>query len=140
MIVYLANPYGFSKQQRKKLLPEIIKKIQSLGHTVWEPFERNNNVDFNNPDWPYYVGQADKSDVRNCDAIFAIVNGSPPDEGVMVELGMSIAWNKKIYLFRDDSRTCNGDSKYPLNLMIFCGLPKDIWKKHYFTRLEKICF
>lgn len=140
MIVYLANPYGFSKQQKKELLPEIIKKLQSLGHTVWEPFARNNNVDFNDPDWPYYVGQADKSDVKNCDAIFAILNGSPPDEGVMVELGMAIAWNKKIYLFRDDSRTCNGDSKYPLNLMIFCGLPKDRWKKHYFTSLGKICF
>jgi len=68
------------------------------------------------------------SNVKNCDAVFAVVNGSPPDEGVMVELGMAIAWDKKIYLFRDDFRTCNGDIKYPLNLMIFSGLPKDKWK------------
>ena len=29
-IVYLANPYGFSKQQNEKLLPEIINKIEAL--------------------------------------------------------------------------------------------------------------
>lgn len=140
MIVYLANPYGFSDQQNKILLPKIIKRIKVHGHEVWEPFSRNNNVDKNDPDWPYYVGQADMRDVKNCDAIFAIINGSPPDEGVMVELGMAIAWEKEIYLFRDDFRICNGDVKYPLNLMIFCGLSKDHWDTHFFNNVNKICF
>lgn len=141
MIVYLANPYGFSKQQREQLLPELVAKIASLGHTVWEPFARNNrNIDLSNPDWPYYVGQKDKKDIKKSDAIFAVVNGDPPDEGVMVELGLAIAWRKKIYLFRDDFRRCGGDIKYPLNLMIFCGLLKDGWQKYYFTSVSEINF
>ena len=111
---------------------------------MWEPFARNSqNVDLANPDWPYYVGQKDKKDkkdIKKSNAIFAVVNGDPPDEGVMIELGLAIAWGKNIYLFRDDFRRCGGDVKYPLNLMIFCGLPKDDWKKYYFTSVNEIIF
>jgi nucleoside 2-deoxyribosyltransferase len=140
MIVYLANPYGFSEQQREELLPQFVAKIRSLGHIVWEPFARNNNVDMSNPDWPYYVGQADKSDVKHCDAIFAILNGVPPDSGVCVELGMAIAWGKEIYLFRDQDIIITDNNKYPLNLMIFCGLPNHGWQRHYFTSIDEIDF
>ena len=141
MIVYLANAYGFSKQQRKELLPKLVARIESLGHTVWEPFERNEKkVSFKDSQWPYYIGQLDKADIKKCDAIFAVVNGTPPDEGAMVELGMAIAWQKKIYLFRDDVRLCTDNDKYPLNLMIFCGLPQYDWKKYYFTSINEIYF
>jgi len=108
---------------------------------VWEPFKRNNQIDFsdNNKNWAYDVGQADKSDVENCDIIFAIVNGIP-DEGVMIELGMAIALRKKIYLFRDDFRRCTDSGEYPLNLMIFCGLPKDNWRDSFFESVDEIEF
>jgi nucleoside 2-deoxyribosyltransferase len=33
------------------------------------------------------VAQADLQDVRDADALLAIVTGTPPDEGVMLELG-----------------------------------------------------
>ena len=36
--IYLANPCGFSAQQKAELL-------EALGLEVWEPFERNNRVD-----------------------------------------------------------------------------------------------
>lgn len=139
-IVYLANPYGFSEQQRKKLLPEIKNKIESLGYEVWEPFERNDQVEFSNPDWAYEIGQRDLEDVKNCDIFFGVVNGNPPDEGVMVELGVAIALKKPIYLFRDDFRKCSDSNKYPLNLMIFSGLDKVNWERHYFTSIDKINF
>jgi len=53
---------------------------------------------------------------------------------------MAIALNKKVYLFRDDFRKCTDSGKYPLNLMLFTGLPKDNWKKYYFTSVEEIDF
>ena len=43
--VYLASPYGFSAQQRTLLLPELVGALEGLGLEVWEPFERNNQVD-----------------------------------------------------------------------------------------------
>ncbi len=136
--VYLANPYGFSQQQRELLLPPLVRELQSLGAEVWEPFERNNQIDFSEAGWAYKVSQADLNDVKNCEGIFAIVNGTPPDEGVMVELGMAIALNKAIFLFRDDYRRCTDSENYPLNLMLFAGLPEVGWEQYYFTSFEEI--
>lgn len=136
--IYLANPYGFSQQQKALLLPPIIQELQALGAEVWEPFARNNQVDFSQAGWAYQVAQADVNDVKNCDGIFAIVNGTPPDEGVMVELGIAIALNKAIFLFRDDFRRCTDSEQYPLNLMLFAGLPETTWQNYYYTAIEEI--
>jgi nucleoside 2-deoxyribosyltransferase len=136
--IYLANPYGFSAQQRARLLPELVHVLESLGAEVWEPFQRNSQVDYAMPGWAYAIGQRDLHDVMACDAIFAIVNGTPPDEGVMVELGIAIACRKQIFLFRDDVRRCTDSDAYPLNLMLFTGLPEVGWEEYYYTAIEDI--
>jgi nucleoside 2-deoxyribosyltransferase len=136
--IYLANPYGFSEQQKALLLPPIIHKLNGLGAEVWEPFARNNQVDFSQSSWAYQVAQADVKDVRNCDGLLAIVNGTPPDEGVMVELGIAIALQKPIFLFRDDFRRCSDSEGYPLNLMVFAGLPEVGWEAYYYTSVDEI--
>ena len=162
--VYLANPYGFSAQQKAMLLPPIVAALESLGLEVWEPFARNNQVDFTienaapdsqTPDlglgrgaadrtrpsqegWAYRIGQRDFQDVAASDATFAVVNGVPPDEGVMVELGMAIALGKPTFLFRDDFRRATDSGEYPLNLMLFTGLPREGWQDYYYTSLEEI--
>jgi hypothetical protein len=87
---YLPNPYRFSEQQRRLLIPDLVRELEALGLEEWEPFARNNQVDFSKPGRAYVVGQADLRDVRESDATFAAVNGTPPDESVMVELGAAI--------------------------------------------------
>ena len=136
--VYLANPYGFSAQQRALLLPQLVDALEALGLEVWEPFERNNQVDLAESGWAYRVGQADSRDVRDADAIFAVVNGVPPDEGVMVELGMAIALGKPTFLFRDDFRRATDSEEYPLNLMLFTGMPQESWPDYYYTSIDEI--
>ena len=136
--IYLASPYGFSKQWREKLLPEFVSALEEIGADVWEPFTRNNQVDFSKPGWAYNVAMADLQDVKDSDAIFAIVNGTPPDEGVMVELGAAIALGKPTFLFRDDFRRCTDSEENPLNLMIFAGLPKENWEDYFYTSIEEI--
>ena len=138
--LYLANPYGFSRQQREGPLAELVTVLQGLGAEVWEPFERNNQIDRSRPGWAYQIGQADVSDVTKADGLFAVVNGCPPDEGVMVELGMAIALEKPVFLFRDDFRECTDSEDYPLNLMLFAGLPKDGWKAHWYESVEEIAY
>lgn len=135
--IYLANPYGFSEQQKTLLLP-IKEALQRFALNVWEPFERNNQVDLSKAGWAYDVGRKDRSDMERAHAIFAVVNGTPPDEGVMVELGMAIALRKDVYLFRDDFRRCTDSEDYPLNLMLFSGLPRDTWKEYYYTSVSDI--
>lgn len=136
--IYLASPYGFSAQQKAALLPAFVEKLTAMGAEVWEPFERNNQVDFSEEGWAYRVGQADLRDVVESDAIFAIVNGTPPDEGVMVELGAAIVLGKPTFLFRDDFRRCTDSERYPLNLMLFTGLPEVGWEDAYYTSLDEI--
>nr|WP_238569007.1 nucleoside 2-deoxyribosyltransferase [Xenococcus sp. PCC 7305] len=136
--IYLANPYGFSQQQKALLLPPMIDKLQSMGAEVWEPFQRSEQLDLSQPGWAYKVAQADLHDVKECDGIFAIVNGTPPDEGVMVELGVAIALHKQVFLFRDDFRRCTDSEDYPLNLMIFAGLPEIGWEDYYYTCIAEL--
>ncbi|MBO8219211.1 nucleoside 2-deoxyribosyltransferase [Prochlorococcus marinus] len=135
--LYLANPYGFSKQTNK-LLYEFINIFNDLNIEVYEPFERTKNIMQKEGDWAYDLAINNFNDLKKCDCIFAIVNGTPPDEGVMIELGIAIAMRKKIFLFRDDFRNCSDSNKYPLNLMLFLGLPRNNWKKFYFESLEEI--
>ena len=136
--IYLASPYGFSEHWRLKLLPEFITKLEFMGARVWEPFSRNCNIDLSMPGWANKVARSNFRDLKDCDALFAIVNGSPPDEGVMVELGMAIALDKPTFLFRDDFRKCTDSNEYPLNLMLFIGLPSDSWKDYYYCSIDEI--
>ncbi len=136
--LYLANPYGFSAQQRQGPLRDLVDALASMGAEVWEPFERSNQVDQTAPSWAYRIGQADVRDVREADGLFAVVNGCPPDEGVMVELGMAIAWKKPVFLFRDDFRRCTDSEGYPLNLMVFAGLPETGWEASWYTSIGEL--
>ena len=135
--LYLANPYGFSKQT-KNLLYEFINIFNEFNIEIYEPFERTKNIIQKKDDWAYDLAISNYNDLEKCDGIFAIVNGTPPDEGVMIELGIATALKKEIFLFRDDFRNCSDSNHYPLNLMIFLGLPKYDWKKYYFESLEDI--
>ena len=135
--LYLANSYGFSKQT-KSLLSEFINIFNDLNIEVYEPFERTQHIIKKEGEWAYDLAKRNFNDLKNCDCIFAIANGTPPDEGVMIELGISIALKKKIFIFRDDFRNCSDSNQYPLNLMLFLGLPKDNWEKYYFESLEDI--
>ena len=135
--LYLANPYGFSKQT-KKLLNEFINIFNDLNIEVYEPFQRTKHIIQKEDDWAYELAKRNLNDLKKCDGIFAIVNGNPPDEGVMIELGIAIALKKEIFLFRDDFRNCSDSNQYPLNLMLFLGLPKNNWENYYFESLEDI--
>ena len=135
--LYLANPYGFSKQT-KNLLSDFINIFNDLNIEVFEPFERTKHLIQKEGEWAYDLAKSNFQDLNNCDSIFAIVNGSPPDEGVMIELGIAIALKKDIFLFRDDFRNCSDSNQYPLNLMLFLGLPRNNWKKYYFESLKDI--
>ena len=136
--LYLANPYGFSAQLSQGPLAALVEALAAAGAEVWEPFARNNRVDKTSSGWAYRIGQADLADVRAADGLFAVVNGCPPDEGVMVELGLAIAWGKPTFLFRDDYRRCTGSEAYPLNLMLFAGLPAQGWEAYWYASLEEI--
>ena len=109
-----------------------------MGARVQEPFSCNSNFDLSSPGWAHKVAFSNLNDLRQSDGLFAIVNGAPPDEGAMVELGIAIALGKPTFLFRDDFRRCTDSDEYPLNLMIFLGIPSDSWNDYYYSSLGEI--
>ena len=136
--LYLASPYGFSPHWRQRLLPDFTTALEALGFEVWEPFSRNGQVDLAEAGWAWRVAQADLQDVREADALLAIVNGTPPDEGVMLELGAAIALAKPVFLYRDDFRRCSDSEDYPLNLMVFSGLPQQGWRDYLYGSIAEL--
>ena len=135
--LYLASPYGFSKQT-KDLLLLFIEIFKELNVEVYEPFSRTEHLFNSGENWAFEIAKRNLDDLRKCDCLFAIVNVNPPDEGVMVELGYAIALKKEIFLFRDDFRNCSDSNQYPLNLMLFAGLCRKEWSKNYLESLEDI--
>ncbi len=136
--LYLASPYGFSEHWRTNLIPDFINTLEKMGAIVYEPFIRNIDTNYSLSGWANKVACSNFNDLKSSDGIFAIVNGTPPDEGVMVELGIAIALGKPTFLFRDDFRKCSDSDEYPLNLMIFTGVPYDSWEDYYYRSLLEI--
>jgi nucleoside 2-deoxyribosyltransferase len=54
----------------------------------------------------------------------------------MLELGAAIALRKPVFLYRDDFRRCSDSEDYPLNLMVFSGLPQQNWQDWFFDSIE----
>lgn len=137
--VYLASALGFSDVERNLVLPRFVEALEALGLSVHEPFADSRPiVDARETGWAYEVGQRDLAAVRRCDGLFAVVNGSPPDEGVMVELGVAVALEKPVFFFRDDFRRSSDCEDYPLNLMLFVGHPRNGWREYLYRSLDEL--
>ena len=61
--LYLANPYGFSKQT-KSLLNEFIKIFNDLNVEVYEPFERAKPLTQQESEWAYDVAKSNFHDLK----------------------------------------------------------------------------
>lgn len=129
-VIYLANPLGFAESGRHAL-GRIRAQLEGLGVDVWEPFAECAGRP------PRDIGRLCLEHIRESDGVFAVVNGNPPDEGVMVEIGYAFALGKPVFLFRDDIRTCADTPDYPLNLMIYAGLPEE-WRDHWYTDIGEV--
>ena len=81
-------------QDKQKTLFEFINIFNDLNIKVYEPFERTKQIIKKEGKWAYELAISNFQDLKKCDCIFAIVNGTPPDEGVMIELGIAIALKK----------------------------------------------
>ena len=134
-------PHGVINQyyvRRSTLLPPIITALEALGLTVQEPLAFDNRSDPLTPNWMYQCSQRAFAGVAKAGAVFAMVDDTPPDQAVMVQLGMAIAMRKPTFLFRDDVRRATENGDYPLNLMLFTGMLPEGWRDHYYTTLDEI--
>lgn|SRR5574342_236975 len=99
--------YVASKFENK----EEVRKVQQLlidrGHTITHDWTREDATGMTGGEFMRYMRDAaygDVDGVRNADAI--VLLNTVPGFGSMVELGMAIAWGKKIYVFSKETRDC----------------------------------
>ena len=137
-VIYLAHDFSFSEHRRTALLLPIVAALEFLGLDVCPAYGSGNQVPSSEPGWAYRAGQQTFTHIALADAVLTVVNGSPPDEGVMVDLGIAIALGKPTFLLRDDSRRVPGDEAYPMNLKLFVGMPREDWRDYYYTSVEEI--
>ncbi len=69
--LYLANPYGFSKQI-KTLLHEFTEIFNDLNVEVFEPFERAKRLIQQESEWAYEVARSNFLDLKECDCILRL--------------------------------------------------------------------
>ncbi len=136
--IYLANDFGFSTVERQLVLPEFVKRLEAIGLEVWEPFQRNNHIIGKSEEWAYELAMKNVLDIKEADGIFAVVNGIPPDPGVMFELGAAAILEKEVFIFHDDLRDSGERSEYPINLMLAAALPRQNWAYWLLTSLDSI--
>ncbi len=136
--LYLAHPLGFSTLTAGGPLASLVTALEGLGAVVREPFADAKDVAAPVPGWAWTAARDNVAAVMGADGVFAVVNGAPPDEGVMIEVGMAIAWQKPLFLFRDDVRRCSDSGDYPLNLMAFAGYDRTGWRDYWYESLEDL--
>ncbi|MCY4608067.1 MAG: nucleoside 2-deoxyribosyltransferase [bacterium] len=134
--LHLANDYGFSRSLTAGPLHDRVTALEDLGAVVREPFAAADGTEPDSPQWAWRIGRADVNAVPQADGVFAVVNGRSPDEGVMVEVGLAIAWRKPVSFFRGDVRRCSDSEGYPLNLMLFAGYGAEDWRHCWYESLE----
>ncbi len=142
-MLYLASPLGFSDTAKRFVLPELVRRLTALGRVaVYEPFSTNHQNGLGPQSgaelWSLDIATADSGAVMRADAVFAVLNGQPPDEGVAVELGIAIALGKPTFLFRDDFRKCCDSNIFSCNLMLYAGLPRAHWRRFLYGSIDEI--
>ena len=141
-VVYLASPFGFSDSAKKFILPRLSEKLEAVGVEVYEPFERAQQSGLGPQSgtdlWALDLAHANVNKIKSVDAIFAVLNGSPPDEGVAVEIGVAIALGKPTFIFRDDWRNSADNNLFPCNLMLYGGLPRKGWEAYIYNSIDEI--
>ena len=137
--LYLANPYGFSAQQRAGPLPELVRTLESMGADVWEP---------RSPVTTRSTGRVRAGRTGSgrpiCGTCARPTACSPWSTAVRRTRASwwSLAWRsrgrKPVFLFRDDFRRCTDSEDYPLNLMLFAGLPAAGWEAAWYSSIEEL--
>jgi hypothetical protein len=99
--IYIAAP--FRELGQRVIVNEARKALQSLGMTVFSPVHDIGHGPAE------AVVEKDLQAIRDCDAVFAIVNGSSP--GTLFEVGYAVALGKPVYCVAQNMRS--NDTKLP---------------------------
>ncbi len=136
MKIYLAGPLGFSEAGRAFHEGTIVPAIKRLGHEPLDPWSAAPAPDIDAEikavlAMPYGPAKRDawrKLNVRigaknqrlidECDAVFAVLDGTDVDSGTAAEIGYAFARRKPILGYRGDFRLSADNDGSTVNLQV----------------------
>ena len=133
MKIYLASPLGFT-ESTKDFMERIECRLIDLGYTVINPWKISENegkeiLETNNIESLYQrfkklheinlkIGRNNENAIKECDIIFAVLDGVDVDSGTASEIGFGYGIGKKIYGYRGDFRLSADNLGSIVNLQV----------------------
>jgi nucleoside 2-deoxyribosyltransferase len=132
MKIYVAGPLGFSEAGRAFHAERVLAQIAQLGHVALDPWALTDPVRIAAAAaMPYGVarrdawralnrdiGGANAAAIRDCDLVFAVLDGSDVDSGTAAEIGYAVALGKPILGYRSDFRLSGDNEGARVNLQV----------------------
>jgi len=105
--------YVAGKYEERRRIRRLMVELENMGHTIssdWTVHEMYHDL--------AVCAQEDYEGVRNCDALVAIVDIPLKYQGLWVEVGLALAWGKRVLLVGEFGESCIFSklpwiSKYP---------------------------
>jgi nucleoside 2-deoxyribosyltransferase len=128
--IYLAGPLGFSEAGRAFHNKRIIPLLRKLGHRALDPWKDQGDVGAvlklrfgakKRNAWRKLnpkIGRKNQHLIEECDAIFAVLDGTDVDSGTAAEIGYGFAQGKPILAYRGDFRLCADNEGGIVNLQV----------------------
>ena len=97
--IYLASPF-FTVEERNQVV-DLVDELRAKGHTVYVPMEHevNDAWGLENHIWAETVFLEDMKAIRDCEEVYAIINGGMSDDaGTCWEIGFAFGISKPVTL------------------------------------------
>jgi|SRR5215470_6408977 len=132
MKIYTAGPLGFSEAGRSFHNDSVIPEIRRLGHEPLDPWTLTDQrkVDAvrempcgatKRDAWQQLnleIGGNNQAAIDQCDAVFAVLDGTDVDSGTAAEVGYAFAKGKPIVGYRGDFRLSGDNEGSMVNLQV----------------------
>ncbi len=130
--LYIASPFGFSEAGRSYMYGTVIPVIADLGYEIIDPWQlTSKELIMEVTAMPFGVEKRNRwkevnrviatnntKALRQCDGIFAILDGVDVDSGTASEIGFAAALGKPIVGYRGDFRLSADNEGSKVNLQV----------------------
>src|ERR1700722_288564 len=132
MKLYVASPLGFSEGGRKFHDEALIPRLVACGCEILDPWKLTDEAKIvavarmpygteRREAWRELsgeIGHNNATAIAQCDALFAVLDGSDVDSGTASEIGYAFALKKKLVVYRSDFRLASDNEGTIVNLQV----------------------
>ena len=124
MKVYLASPLGFTHPTKAWYDAVLVPAVEAAGHEVLDPWAQSADL-FAGASSTAELAAANREAaarneqlLRDCDAVFAVLDGVDVDSGTAAEIGFAYALGKPVVGWRSDFRQAGDNAASVVNLQV----------------------